>query len=116
VRVSPVAFSTTHEAPFLLPPQQFSLELVFVVWYTESTSGAAAIGDEDMAKKPARQGQKWTGADKTQLKKLIKQNTPTRVMGLKLQRSPGAVQGKANDMGLSTKPTNQSPYNRRKKS
>jgi hypothetical protein len=50
----------------------------------------------------------------TQLKSLIQQNTPTRVMGLKLNRTPVAVQQKANDVGLSTKPVNQSPYNRRK--
>jgi hypothetical protein len=35
-------------------------------------------------------------------------------MGLHLGRSPEAVQSKANELGLSTKPTNQSPYNRRK--
>lgn len=68
-----------------------------------------------MPKKPARQGKQWTAGDRQQLKKLIKENTPTRVMGLKLDRSPEAVQSKANDLGLSTKPTNQSPYNRRKK-
>lgn len=69
-----------------------------------------------MAKKPTNQGKQWTTADVASLRKQIEQNTPTRVMGLKLERSPGAVQQKANDLGLSTKPTNQSPYNRRKKS
>jgi hypothetical protein len=66
-------------------------------------------------KKPANDREPWSSTQEQQLKKLIKQNTPTRVMGLKLQRSPGAVQQHANGMGLSTKPTNQSPYNRRKK-
>ena len=67
-----------------------------------------------MPKKPANQGTQWTPAQQVLLKKLIGQNTPTRVMGLKLDRTPGAVRSKANDLGLSTKPTNQSPYNRRK--
>jgi hypothetical protein len=67
-----------------------------------------------MAKTPSNHGKQWTPQDKTQLKALIQQNTPTRVMGLKLGRSAEAVQQKANDLGLSTKPTNQSPYNRRK--
>lgn len=58
----------------------------------------------------------WTQADITQLKKEIKQNTPTRVLGLHLGRTPGAVQSKANEIGLSTKPTNQSPYGTKKKS
>jgi hypothetical protein len=63
-----------------------------------------------MAKKPANSGKPWNKADVSQLKKEIKQNTPTRVLGLHLKRTPGAVQQKANDLGLSTKPTNQSPY------
>jgi hypothetical protein len=63
-----------------------------------------------MAKKPANSGKPWNAKEVQQLKKEIKQNTPTRVMGIKHQRSPEAVQQKANDLGLSTKPTNQSPY------
>lgn len=38
-----------------------------------------------------------------------------RVAGLKLGRTPGAVQAKASEQGISLKPTSQSPYNRRKK-
>jgi hypothetical protein len=68
-----------------------------------------------MAKKPSNHGQQWAPPQDKQLKQLINQNTPTRVMGLKLDRTPGAVQQHANELGLSTKPTNQSPYNRRKK-
>jgi hypothetical protein len=68
-----------------------------------------------MAKKPPNHRQAWTRGEDQQLRKLIKENTPTRVLGLKLGRTPGAVQQHANDLGLSTKPTNQSPYNRRKK-
>ena len=68
-----------------------------------------------MAKTPKNQGKQWTPAENQQLRKLVKENTPTRVAGLKLNRSPGAVQQHANDLGLSMKPTNQSPYNRRKK-
>jgi hypothetical protein len=68
-----------------------------------------------MAKTPANHGKQWTPADNRELKKLVKEDTPTRVMALKLKRTPEAVQGHANEIGLSTKPTNQSPYNRRKK-
>lgn len=68
-----------------------------------------------MAKTPPNSGKTWTQAEIKQLKQEIKQNTPTRVMGLHLGRTPEAVQSKANDLDLSTKPTNQSPYNRRKK-
>lgn len=63
-----------------------------------------------MAKTPPNSGKAWSASDVKQLKQEIKQNTPTRVMGLHLGRSPEAVQQKANDLGLSTKPTNQRPY------
>jgi hypothetical protein len=68
-----------------------------------------------MAKQPTNHGKPWTPQDLKQLKQLAKENTPTRVMGLKLGRTPDAVQGKASEIGQSLKPTNQSPYNRRKK-
>ena len=68
-----------------------------------------------MAKKPAKSGKAWSDADKRQLRKEISQNAPTRVAALHLERSPAAVQKKANDLGLSTKPTNQSPYGSKSK-
>lgn len=68
-----------------------------------------------MAKTPAKHRQPWTGANDKQLKQLIRENTPTRVMGLKLQRSPAAVQQHASDLGLSTKPVNQRPSKGKKK-
>jgi len=44
------------------------------------------------------------------LKQLVKENTPTRVIGLKLGRSATAIYSKAQREGISLKPTNQSPY------
>ena len=67
-----------------------------------------------MAKSDRNTGKSWTRADLSQLKVLAKQNTPTRVIGLKLGRTEGAVRSKAGEEGVSLKPTNQSPYNRRK--
>lgn len=63
--------------------------------------------------KPNNHGMRWTGAQRRDLKKLAKGNTPTRVIGLKLGRTEDAVRGKAQELGVSLKPTNQSPYNRR---
>lgn len=68
-----------------------------------------------MSKSTRNSGKQWSGEDVKQLKQLAKQNTPTRVIGLKLGRTAGAVQSKAGQEGVSLKPTNQSPYNRRKK-
>jgi hypothetical protein len=64
----------------------------------------------DMAKKPENHGKEWASKDEAQLKKLIAGNTPTPLMGSKLGRTPAAVQKHANDLNLSTKPTNKSPY------
>lgn len=60
-------------------------------------------------------GKSWSGQDVKQLRQLAKQNTPTRVIGLKLGRTPGAVYTAASVAGISLAPTNQSPYNRQKK-
>jgi hypothetical protein len=46
---------------------------------------------------------------------LAKGNTPTRVIGLKLGRTPAGVSSKASQKKISLAPPNQSPYNRRKK-
>jgi hypothetical protein len=58
-------------------------------------------------------GKQWTRAEVNELRALAKQNTPTRVIGLKLGRSENAVRTKASEEGISLKPTNQSPYGTR---
>ena len=68
-----------------------------------------------MAKNPPNQGKQWTSKEVRELKTLVSQNTPTRVIGLKLGRSPEAVYAKASDQGVSLKPTNQAPYGTKKK-
>ena len=68
-----------------------------------------------MAKDPKNHGKAWTASDDAQLRSLAKGNTPTRVAGLKLGRTEPAVYSRASDIGVSLKPTNQSPYNRGKK-
>lgn len=66
-------------------------------------------------KKPENHGKEWTRGDDKELKQLAAQNTPTRVIGLKIGRTPDAVRSRASDLDLSLKPVNQSPYNRRKR-
>jgi hypothetical protein len=64
---------------------------------------------------PNNSGKAWTPAQSAQLKSLANGNTPTRVAALKLGRSPSAVQSQASKLGVSLKPTNQSPYGTKKK-
>lgn len=68
-----------------------------------------------MAKTPKNHGKPWTPSDNAQLQKLAAQNTPTRVMGIKLGRTEASVRSQAHGQDVSLKPTNQSPYNRQKK-
>ncbi len=68
-----------------------------------------------MAKKPENHNKSWSGSDEKQLRQLARENTPTRVMGLKLGRTPAAVSNHASQIGVSLKPTNQSPYGRAKR-
>ena len=60
-------------------------------------------------------GKPWTDADVRELKQFVKGNTPTRVIGVKLGRTEGAIYRKASELDISLKPTNQSPYNRQPK-
>ena len=57
-------------------------------------------------------GQQWSATDEQQLRRLAAENTPTRVIGLKLGRTEAAVRDRAAMRGISLKPANQSPYNR----
>jgi len=67
----------------------------------------------NIAKHPAQQGKQWTANETTRLRQLARRNTPTRVIGVKLQRTPEAIYAKAAEKRISLKPVNQSPYNRR---
>lgn len=68
-----------------------------------------------MSKSDRNKGKPWRTNEITKLKELSNKNTPTRVIGLLLGRTPGGVRAKASDEGISLKPPNQKPYNRRKK-
>ena len=67
-----------------------------------------------MAKWPNNRGAEWTPQQNRDLRQLARENTPTRIMALKLGRTVDAIRTHASDIDLSLKPTNQSPYNRRK--
>jgi hypothetical protein len=67
-----------------------------------------------MAKQPSNHRKPWTAPQVAQLEKLAKQNTPTRVIALKLDRTPDAVRAKASEADISLKPVNQSPYGTKK--
>ena len=65
--------------------------------------------------KAANSGKAWSAAHTSQLRSLAKGNTPTRVVALKMGRTPAAVQAQASRAGVSLKPTNQAPYGTQKK-
>lgn len=63
-----------------------------------------------MAKYNRNTGKPWQPGEISQLRSLARQNTPTRVIGLKLGRTPGSIYAKASEENVSLAPTNQSPY------
>ena len=68
-----------------------------------------------MPKQPKNSGKEWTSVDVKKLKELKKSNTPTPLIAWKIGRTEDAVRSKASEKGISLKPTNKPPYNRRKK-
>ena len=67
-----------------------------------------------MAKYNRNSGKSWSKSEVSQLRNLANQNTPTRVIGLKLGRTEDSVRTKASNAGISLKPANQSPYGKKK--
>jgi hypothetical protein len=63
-----------------------------------------------MPRSPSRHRDEWTPADEKHLRKLVKQNTPTRLLAMKLERTEPSIRNKAHMLGLSLRPTNRSPY------
>ena len=64
-----------------------------------------------MARRPkyiAKAGAAWTKKEVSSMKKMGGR-TPTRVIGLKLQRPVGGVKKKARAVGMTLKPVNRSP-------
>jgi hypothetical protein len=62
-----------------------------------------------------RAGEPWSSGEVKELRTLARGNTPTGVLSLKLRRPISAIRSKAQREGISLKPTNQSPYNRRER-
>jgi hypothetical protein len=65
-----------------------------------------------MSKYERNSGKAWTAQEIRTLHDLARQNTPTRVIGLKLGRPESGVYSKASEQGISLRPPNQAPYNR----
>lgn len=63
-----------------------------------------------MGKSTQNAGKAWTPAAVKQIRELAAGNTPTRVIGVKLGRTEDAIRAKAQEEGISLRPTNQSPY------
>jgi len=68
-----------------------------------------------MAKKPPNSGKPWSRGEDQRLRELARGNTPTGLIANDLGRSEDAVRSHASELDVSLKPTNRSPYNRRKK-
>jgi len=68
-----------------------------------------------VSKSTRNAGKTWTPAERRELAKLAKGNTPTRVIGFKIGRTPDAIYSQAARQGVSLNPPNQSPRSPRRK-
>ena len=68
-----------------------------------------------MAKYTRNTGKPITSSVIQQVRQLARENTPTRVIGLKAGRTENSVRKIASDNNISLKPTNQSPYGTKRK-
>jgi hypothetical protein len=69
-----------------------------------------------MPKYTRNTGKPWKPSEIQKIRELASENTPTRVIGLKIGRTPDAVRTQASKNNISLAPWNQPPYNRQKKS
>lgn len=77
---------------------------------TKTVKKAATASKSSKASKSTNPGRKsWTDADMNDLKTLVKQNTPTRLIAMKMKRSVASIYTKAGKEGISLAPTNRSP-------
>ena len=68
-----------------------------------------------MGKSDRNRYKRWTPQEVGKPEKLVQENTPTRVIGIKLGRTEHSIYAKASELKVSLKPTNQSPYGTRSK-
>jgi hypothetical protein len=80
-----------------------------------SIRNSKRISTRTKTKSSANTGKRWTATQVRQLRELASENTPTRVIGLKLGRTVNAIRTKASEKGVSLKSRNQSSFYRRKK-
>ena len=66
-----------------------------------------------MRKTPKNQGKQLSKEDIDLLKQLSEGNCPTGLIAYKMGRSVDSVRSKSSKEGISLKPTNQSPYDRK---
>lgn len=65
--------------------------------------------------RPKRENKQWNTDEVRKLRKLATGNTPTGLIADALGRTENAIYNKASEKNITLKPTNKSPYNRRKK-
>lgn len=109
-----VAFFETHDMGEYwdkLPHAELKVTLKKRVTTGNSQSSSLRTKSESSA----NTGKRWTVTQVKQLRQLARQNTPTRVIGLKLGRTENAVRTKASEKGVSLKSKNHSSFYGRKK-
>lgn len=66
-----------------------------------------------MRKDPPNHHHRWTRKEDSRLRALADESAPTRLIGLKVGRTPESIYARASARGVSLRPTNRSPYGTR---
>jgi hypothetical protein len=103
---------TTKECQVHISPQTIRLISNLRPWWARKLKFLKGVSI--MAKTPANHNKPWTQSQIKQVRQLANQNTPTRVIGLKVGRTESAIYNIAGQKDISLKPVNQSPYNKQK--
>lgn len=64
-------------------------------------------------KAPKNKRKAWTDEEVKKLQHLVDKNTPTGLIAYNLGRTESSIQNKASSLGISLKPTNKPPYDKK---
>lgn len=95
----------------MVKEKRTQLVRAFLCWFSRNITVIFSV-IMGMKKYIRNSGKQWTPKEERTLVQLASANTPTRVIGLELGRPVGGVRAKAQQLKISLRPTNQSPYNR----
>jgi hypothetical protein len=83
-------------------------------WKRPARQSARRVRERQTRSTSAARASRGATRKSSSFARLRRRNTPTGVISLKMERPPASIASKAQREGISLRPANRSPYNRRK--